>query len=179
MKFTASNGGTLTANKFMAGVAVLELNSGISHLDDADMQALREFFRQERDEELGRWRWPENPDYVVYADEDDHVSTIHEPTGVEQGYFSRAVASTYAGRGGAEQAAHAYFEAHPEPKPWQDAKPGEIWALTVLDEGAERAYTVRPGRFVGEDARGEYWTPPFDCKTFTAGRRIWPEPSND
>lgn len=98
-----------------------------------DAQALREFFQYERDEELGRWRWPENPDYVVYPRGESGVHVLDESSGIGAARFIH--------RNGdpdnptAEyKAAYAYFEAHPERKPWEAAKPGEVWLLTTRDE---------------------------------------------
>ena len=30
-----------------------------------------------------------------------------------------------------QEVAREYFDAHPEPKPWHDAKPGEVWVLRI------------------------------------------------
>lgn len=98
-------------------------------------EALREFFQHERDEELGRWRWPENPDYVVYP-------KANSTTGKR---MVRVISETYGyGRDHCEgdheqsdyrQAAAAYFAAHPESKPWHDAEDGSVWRL-VQGEGS-------------------------------------------
>lgn len=99
-------------------------------------QLMREFFQRENDERLGRWRWPENPDYVVYARGTAGVHVLDESSGIG--------AARYIHRNGdpcnptAEyQAAYAYFAAHPESKPWLDAKPGEIWDVTTKDGGTK------------------------------------------
>jgi hypothetical protein len=105
--------------------------------------ALREFFRQERDTELARWRWPENPDYVVYPVDDSTVNVLHEPGGDTclindgEGYLSAELE-------GYVQAGDAYFDAHPEPKPWHDAKPGEVWVVTI--DGHSRPHYVEGNR---------------------------------
>ncbi|QIK61774.1 hypothetical protein G7068_00035 [Leucobacter viscericola] len=39
-------------------------------------KALREFFQHERDTELGRWRWPEYPEYVVRKLPDSNPETV-------------------------------------------------------------------------------------------------------
>lgn len=99
--------------------------------------ALREFFQHERDQELGRWRWPENPGLMVYKDFDKTgkdtgmVRVTSEATGFGIGPFSRSVAKT----GVYGEAARAYFAAHPEPKPlpsvphtaWVDKYGTDIW----------------------------------------------------
>lgn len=70
-----------------------------------------------------------------------------------------------------------FFAAHPEPKPWHDAKPGELWMLTVY--GAEHEFFIRSDGgskiFAHRlDTSAEY---PItgDAGVITAGRRIWPE----
>ena len=159
-------------------------SSGEQHfLSVKETQAAREFFQHERDEELGRWRWPENPDYVVYPviqsaherafRQNLSVMVFHEPTGVLKGYCREEdqggdLTREYPG------AARAYFKAHPERKPWEDAQPGEVWVLTF--DGAEdtfKAYESRLGK--------TYFTRSRETSTdlvnerITAGRRIWPE----
>lgn len=73
-----------------------------------------EFFQAKRDADLGRWRWPENPDYVVYAPVDfTHYVRVVD----ERGAFLEVIhRERLEGRGSLmAQAARAYFEAHPEP----------------------------------------------------------------
>ncbi|QMU97811.1 hypothetical protein FVO59_11795 [Microbacterium esteraromaticum] len=87
------------------------------------IQALREFFRAERDEELGRWRWSERPEFVVHQG-DDILLVVNELTGESvkrNGLYAHDVAG---------DAAAAYRDAHPEPKPWHDAKPHEVWTIS-------------------------------------------------
>lgn len=100
------------------------------HLDDYDQLALREFFRAEEDERLGRWRWPENPDYVVYPDGTSR-RVVREPDGqsMSVSLHDRKVMTTYLDS--YVGAARAFDSAHPEPKPWHDAKPGEVWVLRI------------------------------------------------
>lgn len=140
--------------------------------ESANAVALREFFLHERDKELGRWRWPENRAFVVYPQPDGTVTVLDEVIG--DGLFVRY------GRATDEQtaecaAARAYFDAHPEPRPWHDAKPGEVWAITY--EGVEQAWGVGfdgppDMRFVF--ACGDSRISASDVE-ISAGRRIWPE----
>lgn len=73
-EFTASNGITIATHRkdpaLGFGIYLSDgcssLDNSFDHLNGGEMQALREFFEHERDEALGRWRWPENPDCVVY-----------------------------------------------------------------------------------------------------------------
>lgn len=164
MEYKASNG---------VGVRIDELgdldyhtNIGWSGLcGGAVVEALREFFQHEHDEELGRWRWPENPDFVVYAEDDGVHNVVNEKTGL----------SLMATRGGVNRhddqhadAARAYFETHPERKPWHDAKPGEVWELKV--DGIGLALAVdSAGEFQGLVTRSP------QSASITDGRRIWPE----
>ena len=138
-------------------------------------EALRAFFQAERDEQLGRWRDPENPDIVCYpvACDLDAVWVMYE------GDWTRYHAS----RSGWEdvlphyvsETAGRYFAAHPEPKPWHAARPDcdEIWVLTI--HGCEQPVYVT--EFGGEPAfqvpGGE--TMSLSHGAITAGHRIWPE----
>ena len=163
--FTASNG--VTVESFGSfGESYIRV-SGVT-LDDAyEGVALREFFQHERDKGLGRWRWAEKPDYVVYPTAVlTRVCVLHEtkPPGVEW-----VDAEDEGLRYDYQKAAKAYFAAHPESKPWHDAKPGEVWELRVLC-GPPNPYGVSgSGEFRhaqdGDIVRAE----------ITDGRRIWPE----
>ena len=108
------------------------------------LETLREYFQNERDTELGRTRWPENPDYVIYRDTKydgygygRRVHVLHEPSGIswivwEQLPVKRHCVSVVA--------AKWYFEEGPGKieRPWENAKAGEVWRLTV--DGKEGNY---------------------------------------
>ena len=76
--------------------------------------ALREYFQAERDEELGRWRDPEEPDYVAYPrpDLDDGdgrcVLVLDELSGATRTDWEQIALPGPADR---------YFTAHPLPEP--------------------------------------------------------------
>lgn len=177
--FTASNGVILGHSP----EGHILLPKSVMGLGEDTQQALREFFQAEADERLGRWRDPEDPVFVVYSgvawngmyapirvvaetngaswllDREDHEPNVHESV--------LAVA-------------RRYFDAHPEPRPWHDAQPGEVWELTVDDE--------QPAAFYPSKSLDRHFTPvmpstgmtavPFDWPLITAGRRIWPEVSS-
>ncbi|AXA95421.1 hypothetical protein [Microbacterium sp. PM5] len=132
-------------------------------------EALRQFFQKEEDDRLGRWRWPANPDYVVYAlgAERDGWRVVNEATGNHHFYAFRTHAMVGSSQYAA--AARAFFGAHPEPKPWHSAKPGEGWLLTI--DGEERVAV----RGAVEDFVHEKGVTPWSSPTITSGRRIWPE----
>lgn len=154
-------------------------------------QAFREFFQAERDSELGRWRSKEHPEYVVYLAPEctDYDLRIMCETSGDSMVYTRSEddgskrdhpwESTWA------RVARAYFAAHPEPKPWHDAKPGEVWALKLDVIDAEYAYVRTDGlRVTTENGYGwKNLTPNvapshmgLTAPTITAGRKIWPEP---
>jgi len=145
-------------------------------------QALREFFRAEEDERLGRWRWPENPDYVVYPKGDGIVLAMGEHSG--RGVEAIRTQANHT-RTALHDAARAYFDAHPEPKPWHNAKPREVWVLSAEDgdEATTGAFEVK---WNGSPATGHVYfarvggnehsmTYGNRSAAITAGRRIWPE----
>jgi hypothetical protein len=169
--FTASNGMEFRP----IGNGVVNWGSGENYARVS--QGLREFFQHERDTELGRWRWTEDQNYVVYKTEDypDAVKVFNERTPFSL-QFERGRYSNIFPRESA--AARAYFDAHPVPKPWHDAKPGEVWVLTV--DGEEFAWGAGTGgwsgRFIMAADGSEI---PLDNESVTAGRRIWPEVVSD
>ena len=144
-------------------------------------EALREYFQAERDEQLGRWRDPENPDIVVYPipamnDQGDGYGRV-----VWVLDEAEMVSGTVLDDRHSHSSASRYFAAHPqpqpEPKPWLEAKPGEVWALTYA--GIEETAWVAdftwgaPPRFRQfKNLLNPIFT---NDDSITAGRRIWPE----
>lgn len=169
--FTASNG--MTVERDHNNDVVIDTISVF--MAEGTALALREFFQHERDEELGRWRWPENSNVVAWASRrsnEKDVTVLEEETGYV-GYFTRAdVEDVRSSEGLIRRAARAYFEAHPERKPWEDATEGDIWALTFESGGTSAWVRVEEGWVIpGEELRAKLHL----GFTITAGRRIWPE----
>lgn len=147
--FNASNGTALTITD-EGHVVIPAIATG---LGEVTQQALRELFQSERDKEIGRWRFADNPDVVVYPRDENNVTVFCERSGAT--YHWR--------RGGAENprnsgsngraAALAYFETHPLPKPWHSAKPGEMWVLSwkVLTTTQQPALVGNDGKFILRD----------------------------
>lgn len=128
-----------------------------------------EYFQAKRDAELGRWRYPLAPDYVVYRDKaraggltDGTVVVIHEPSGDRAWMDPDGAYSVDGGTAPAiTEAGRAYFKAFPfTRKPWQSARPGEVWVLTLPDEGDHDAEIVTVattyGTFIADSLRE--WT---------------------
>ena len=78
-------------------------------------EALRAFFQAERDEALGRWRDPENPDWICYGrgSSRDTVYVINEYDGLP--YMLERDQVAYADSE-FSAVAQRYFETHPKPK---------------------------------------------------------------
>lgn len=182
--FEASNGVTVKrvrAGLYVQGEAVKfdrlreKLQAGsYGDFTPAVQDALREFFQHERDEEIGRWRWPENPEYVVYHAK--NVNGDHKVMRESDGhgmFWGRDMAPAPHSSDDLESAAHAYFEAHPEPKPWHEAKPWETWVFTI--DGKEQSATLDEDReFRDRSFHTCSWMHVKDDR-ISAGRRIWPE----
>jgi hypothetical protein len=152
--------------------------------------ALREFFRAEEDSRLDRWRWPENPEWLVKYIGDHTVVVVNEKNFWvhvgRQGEFNhfhfrdaRNHGDNLSDKAAAyKRAAWAFFDAHPElcPKPWHDAQPNEAWVLTV--DGEEYPWGVGTGLDAGRFVYlGGLSNLPINHPSITAGRRIWPEVS--
>ena len=168
-KYEASNG--MEIERLREGVYSFA-GYGAGFTSD-EWSALREFFRAERDEELGRWRYPKDPQFVVYPGfspgENSRVArVVHEHVGTSTLVYEKpGIGRT------SHPAATAYFEAHPERKPWHDAKEGEVWIVTpskalALGEKAEYPAIFQAGMF--RDHGGSW-----GAADLTAARRIWPE----
>lgn len=184
-KFTASNG--VEVHREDQGSLTISPRHGFMRLADDEAQALGEFFLHERDQELGRWRF--NAYLTVYEAENHQpgnraraVNVLDERTG-RLHMRHEGQAAWRETNPALSEAAAAYFAAHPEPKPWHDAKHLEIWALTI--EGCPpEAYVYRnrlhpwvPGfRPVANEERVRFAK---DDPRIRAAHRLWPEVSDD
>lgn len=180
-EFVASNGWKIRLTE-KSGAAMIDVYGDMGgatfSTTGEKLTALREFFQHERDIELGRWRPKEHPEYVVYLHDDDRVRVVRESDGVSYSWNRLSVTLPY-GQGCAEiqfqPVAREFFAAHPEPKPWHNAKDGEVWVLSFNADCGFRngdAWYSNSTEFVllhdsGRIEHNEY--------RITAGRRIWPE----
>jgi len=170
-KYEASNGVTLDAH----GLATTEPGYGLlTELFNAEKAhaARIEFYQALRDEELGRWRWPEEPDYYARRVSKDEVGVTHEPTGR---YHIVRMGGAWEFSSPFRSVAQAFLEAHPERKPWEDANEGEVWIITpskayTLGEQINYPAIFQAGMFRDH---GGSWL----AEDLTAARRIWPEES--
>lgn len=175
-KFRTRSGRTVTVKE--DGGLIFDHANG--YLSTETAMDAEEFFQAKHDNEIGRWRCAADPEYVVYPDAlrvhgaRSGIRVWNERTGVSRHY---ANVEGVDGLGGYfDEAARAYFEAHPERKPWHDAKPGQVWALTV--DGAESA-------FYPSKSLARAFTPvapetgrtavSMDSFEITDGRKIWPK----
>ena len=146
--------------------------SGVYTLETTE--ALRAFFQAERDTELDRWRDTGNPDYVVYPGSVnlDWVVVLDESTGGTDVVFKQPRKPTK--DSAFTLVAARYFAAHldTEPRPWEEAKVGEIWEIGLLELGPS-ACLVTEGDFVEISGRFEV---AIGSSLIESGRRIWPEP---
>lgn len=174
--FVANNGVQL----FLDEEGALANKYATFYANRGHVEALREYFRDERDTELGRWRWPENPDYVVYPDELEYVTgkkivrVMRESTGNRE-WFTVAGFKLYGGDNDFTLAANAYLAAHPEKKPWHDAKDGHLYLLNFKDTpNVDVSALVKGGTFVYNDPCCDGWDV-LDSDSIKSARRIWPE----
>lgn len=186
-EFTASNGTKFEV--FSDGMLATFLPNGYDgyqkvRLTDGAVEALREFFQAEQDERLGRWRWPENPGYVVYPVGEGVVDVLREASVSRESRGPGRVAGITrheAARWDAAASRHfytaarAYFDAHPEPKPWSDAKPGELWMLTIDGEEQEAFAHQMPHHQTVMFQTKHRSVFGVEGSAITAGRRVWPE----
>lgn len=167
--FTSSDGVHVAVQAYVTdkGPAVWV---GGHRLSPLDASALREFFRAEEDESLGRWRDPERDSFVVYPQGSAGIVVLCETTGISRMFADRddvdGFRSSYL-----SPSAYAYFDAHPEPKPWGTPEAGEVWVLDV-DHIGQNAYVAGDFSFLHAD----HSIPIVDPR-ITAGRRLWPEVS--
>lgn len=174
-EYTASNGVRVEASGSGLDISDPNFTEKKTYVITAYTQALREFFQHEKDEELGIWRSAAHPGWtairkhkVVYFHHEDHERGFHFVVGND--------ASLNAWSWDLAEVAREYLDAHPEPKPWEDAKLGEVWLLTINDVKSA---------FYPSKSLDRHFTPvapntgttaiPFGWPEITAARRIWPE----
>ena len=130
------------------------------------LEARKEFFQHLRDKELGRWRDPEAPNFVVYPSTSGNPNRIRvvDETTSHSGAYSRDK-TDYTDYG---NTAERYFEAHPV-NPWSLPEKGEMWVLT--HNGVTSAYLYGEGSLFRNDHMPALL--PTDSN-ITDGYRIWP-----
>ncbi|GAA5198731.1 hypothetical protein [Microbacterium jejuense] len=173
-EFTASNGVTVEwAGSDTSSTRWLSIGGNYMWTDeDPDVSALREFFRAEEDELLGRWRSSEHPGFVAHVHEGGlYVWVSKEVGGASTGAFYRDAVDTNNRRSEFARVARAYFDDHPVSKPWHDAKEGDIWVLDLIASG-EAPWQVVGQRFEHVQTGTAR---PLNDKSFREGRRIWTE----
>jgi len=176
MTFTASNG--LMVERHEDDRIVVFEGSAIpvmrTYKASVHVDALREFFQHEKDEHLGRWRSSADPrwtavrrDKFAYFQCEDGIRSFNIHLDRE--------ATLNAWNDDLRAIAREYIAAHPEPKPWHDAKPGEVWLLNIDHKNAanEVAWQVATST---EFSRLGLAINKRD-ERITAARRIWPEVS--
>lgn len=168
-EFRARSGRTVRAKA--DGSVVFDHVNG--YLGPEQVFDAEEFFQAKRDAGLRRWRCPTDPDYVVREiDRDSYgrrrVLVLNEATFETRDVNEVACMLDTP----VDRAARAFFEAHPERKPWEDAEDGEVWVL-VADEYRPGAPWYRlAGQWVSLTGNHPF---PHRAFTITDGHRIWPE----
>lgn len=155
------------------------------YLSPASVMDAEELFQAKRDAELGRWRCPTETDWVaregVRTADGRTVVVVNERT-LDRFWFNERVRDAGADVDVAHRVGRAYFEAHPERKPWEDAKPGEIWDL--IAEGKENRYAAIACTIPSDNSEVIYLYPVDDMTSpklgvtapvITAGVRVFPE----
>lgn len=149
------------------------------YLDEPDMQALREFFAQERCDDLPF----RHGDYWVFPraaeGEIDRWVLVVGPDGRDillSEHYSRSTANPddYCKAALTWFAANPKPEPKPEPKPWLDAQTGEVWSISDGDEGG-LAVCQREPVGNGNDDHPYFYGPNFDGirgDALTAGTRL-------
>lgn len=181
-KFTASNGVEVWLNR--AGVVCAEVLKGD---DRVWTEAVREFFLHERDQELGRWRDPQEPDWVAYAGAEgaeEGLIVARESTGESHRYFRAdddLEKQEHSWESPFARTARRFYRSHPVPKPWHDAEPGEVWELTYRSP-SQREVANRVMTCVDDGGNisffNQYRLHTVHYTGIESARRIWPEVSD-
>lgn len=158
----------------------LEFGAMKGYLGPEAVASAAAYFQAEHDEKLGRWRWPENPHFVVYpaAGYGHYVRVLNERDAFLDVVYRDGQGADTAGAG---EAARAYFDAHPERMPWADAREGEIWDLdgqqylAVIDTDGVTVVGPRFFRLPLTAPSGGKWEPARFPHEFVSGSKAYPE----
>lgn len=146
---------------------------GRDYLDNLDMDALSEFFSQERKEELP---FRHGDCWVFPIDEKCGRRRVVVVDGGGYGTYSEdsARSAQQAHSRPSLEAAVAWFDAHPEPKPWLGAQSGEVWSISDDYDIGGLAVCRREPTDDGDD-HPYFYGPDFDGvrgDALTAGTRL-------
>ena len=172
-EFKAASGRTIT----IGNDGSLLFGRANGYLSRETAYDAEEYFRAKQDEELGRWRWPINPHWIAMdggRDRDGRraVALFNELT------FERVQANDLVldseGHLIWQRAARAFFEAHPQPKPWHGAQTGEFWSVTHAGEDETCRVDDVSGtlRFVGVSGWGTSVSMPITHHSITTAVRM-------
>lgn len=158
-KFVASNGVEIGVGE-EGHIIIPPIRAGLGELT---RQALREFFLHEQG------IWVDKPTGALVllnggAGEPRYVSIF------VNGLMYGVSEADGPGTGKHREVAGRYFAAHPKPKPkpWHDAKPGEVWEVENVTGSPRNAWALDSGAFMYED---ESWV---TRDSIVSARRIWP-----
>lgn len=138
-----------------------------------------EFFQAQRDLELGRWRCPAEPDWVAQEDEPDvygrRTVRLFNERAFEMHHLNSLVTEgTTSGELAKHRVARAFFEAHPQVKPWHGAQAGEFWQVQHMGMTetcrVDDVYGVL--RFTGVDGGATSVTMPVTHHSIRHARRM-------
>lgn len=180
--FTASNGWHLASlgdgQVRLSRDVVGDSRQRVAWLTPDEAQALREYFLSQEDALNLRWRSQTASQFVVYDHGDGRVRVMRDTDGNSYSFDRDSIHRFYLPNDAEiafQRIAREFFAAHPEPKPWHDAQPGELWALTGWG-GLEQAW-LRTREERWQHATSETLRLYAQPEGIIAGRRIYPEVS--
>lgn len=152
----------------------LKVGNVDGYLSQAAAYAADEYFQAKHDEDLMRWRDPLEPDRVVSRMIGGGIH-VYDERALTYSIFTRPAFGGHAvrtsvGDFGFTATADRFFEAHPEPKPWEAAKRGDVWAITtpVFEEPVAATWTA--SRFaIPDGAFTEY----VSVESVTSAELVW------
>lgn len=131
VEFETLDDGTIEVGTFLAGAP----EPYIWDIEPEESEALEKFYQHRQDEKLGRWRSEKYPEVVVYRESAIRVTVVRDLEGTAPDLYRGATLDPlsqpdYIRNSVFGEVIAEYVAAHPEPKPWLEAKPGEVWKIT-------------------------------------------------
>lgn len=140
-----------------------------------EARALKYVFQDQKDIDLGRWRSEVKGWMVVYPQVgSDLVLVLNELDGTTRLFERDEVARGQVILNDYEHTARAYYNAHPLPKPWQNAKNNEVWELEFSD-GTKGAFIMNATHLAGAVFGNAETYLLTNSDNIVGGKRLYPQ----
>ncbi|RBO73483.1 hypothetical protein [Microbacterium sp. H6] len=176
--FTATNG--MTVERDHNGDVILDraTRHPSIFMGEGTALALREFFQRERDEANGVWRSQIDPAWTAVHQDGYPRVKFRNDDGMREFSIYPDRSNMHAWSPELQRIGLEYLDARPERKPWEDAQPGEVWALGMGGgyhcDSISVIETAEGIRFIWGVSGGAIRNIAITDRTIDYGKRVFP-----